>query len=89
MTKVIQRGLFTRSEKDMESFADRVDAYNRSKGFVVVEMEGREKDGDDLCPDPHWEIQLEFASRSYAKDFWSDPAYQEKVYVPSEPDNDN
>jgi hypothetical protein len=87
MTKLIQRGLYTKSEKGMEAFADRVDTYNRSKGMVVVEMEGREADGNELCPEPHWEINLEFASRAYAKDFWTDPAYQEKVYVPSSNDN--
>lgn len=78
-TKVQQLGLFTTNEEELGAFADRVSEYNRSKGFIVVEMEGRESLPDQLCDKPHWKISLEFKSRSYAKDFWTDPKYEKKV----------
>jgi len=87
MSKVLQTGLFTKSEMALEGFADRVDAFNKAKGFVVVEMEGRQSDPDEVCDAPHWKVQLEFASRAYAKEFWTDPDYQSNVYVPSANDN--
>jgi uncharacterized protein (DUF1330 family) len=82
MTKVKQIGLFCRNEESLEAFADRVSDYNKEKGFVVVEMEGYEADADELCDATHWKINLEFKSRAYAKDFWTDPKYMKQVYVP-------
>lgn len=79
MTKVLQIGLFTTSEDKLEEFADRVSNYNKSKGFIVVEMEGKESDADELCPEHHYKINLEFKSRDYAKDFWTDPAHQTNI----------
>lgn len=79
MTKVLQHGLYTTKDSDLEAFADRVDEFNKSKGLVVVEMEGRESKPDEVCDEPHWKVFLEFASRAYAKDFWSDAKYQKKV----------
>lgn len=83
MSKVLQTGLFTTSERELEEFADRVSEFNKSKGFVVVDMEGRESDKDELCDKHHWKITLEFASHAYAKEFWTDPKYQIAVYVPA------
>lgn len=79
MTKVVQTGLYTKTEEQMEAFADRVDQYNRKKGFIVVEMEGRESEPDEVYDAPHWKITLEFKSRQYAKDFWTDPDYAVQV----------
>lgn len=79
MTRILQKGLFCKTEQQLEEFADRVDQYNRKKGFVVVEMEGRESGPDEQCDQPHWKVNLEFASRSYARDFWLDPDYQIEV----------
>ena len=79
MSKVLQTGLFTKSEEALEAFADRVSDYNKKKGFIVVEMEGREVDADELCDSPHFKISLQFASRAYAKDFWTDPDYDVQV----------
>lgn len=76
MTKLLQVGLYCKTEEQLEEFADRVDDYNRRKGFVVVEMEGREAEPDEVYDEPHWKINLEFKSRQYAKDFWTDPEYQ-------------
>lgn len=84
--RVIQRGLFTRSETELNNFADRVSNFNKEKGFIVVEMEGRESDPDEQCPFPHWKVELDFKTRAYAKAFWTDPAYAVQVYVPV---NDN
>lgn len=81
MTALRQEGLFTKYDTALEDFANRVDEYNRSKGFVVVEMEGRECDPDDVCDERHWKIVLEFKSRAYAKDFWTDPEYDRNVVV--------
>lgn len=88
MSKVLQVGLFTRSEKDLEAFADRVSEFNRKKGFLAVEMEGRQSDKDELCDTQHWKITLEFRSRAIAKEFWTDPDYQKQVYAPSANDNE-
>jgi hypothetical protein len=79
MSKVSQIGLFTTAEDRLEAFADRVSNYNKSKGFVVVEMEGRPSPPDEICPVDHWKINLEFLSRGYAKDFWTDPEYQTNI----------
>ena len=81
MTKLRQEGLYCKTEEQMEAFADRVDKYNREKGFIVVEMEGRESPADDAYNGDHWKITLEFASRGYAKDFWTHPDYQREVLV--------
>ena len=86
MTKVLQRGLYTRTQAAMELFADRVSEYNKSKGFIVVEMEGREVDGDDIYPAPHYKVDLEFKSREYCKDFWTDPAFQSNIKPAQEGD---
>ena len=80
--KVKQIGLFCRDEESLEAFADRVSDYNKSKGFVVVEMEGQESPPDEFCDAEHWKIVLEFKTRAYAKDFWTDPKYMKQVYVP-------
>lgn len=73
MTKVQQLGLTCKNGEQMEAFADRVSNYNESKGFNVVELEGNEqKDGT-------WKITLLFASRAYARDFWTDPEYDMTV----------
>jgi len=79
MAKLLQLGLYCKSEDDLEAFADRVDSYNKEKGFVAVEMEGRESPADDFYNKPHWKVTLEFASRGYAKDFWTHPDYQKQV----------
>lgn len=79
--KVLQYGLYCKTEDQLEAFADRVDKFNREKGFVVVEMEGREVDADEVYDKPHWKVNLEFASRAYAKAFWTDPDYQTQVLV--------
>lgn len=79
MTKLVQTGLYCKTEDQLEAFADRVSEYNKSKGFVVVEMEGRESDADEVYGKPHWKVTLEFKSRAYAKDFWTDPDYQTNV----------
>lgn len=76
MSKVQQIGLFTLTEEKLEAFADRVSDYNKKKGFIVVEMEGRPSPPDEICNKDHWKINLEFKSRAYAKDFWTDPDYQ-------------
>lgn len=81
MTKVLQHGLTCKSLEQLEEFADRVDQYNRSKGFVVVEMEGRESPPDEVVDKTHFKVSLEFKSRAYAKDFWTDPKYQKEVLV--------
>lgn len=75
MTKVLQMGLYCKTEEQLEAFADRVSEYNKSKGFVVVEMEGRESPPDTVYDKEHWKVTLEFKSRAYAKDFWTDPKY--------------
>lgn len=80
MTKLIQKGLTSKNKEAMELFADRVSDYNKEKGFIVVEMEGRERD-DGLC-----DIELQFASRAYAKDFWTDPKYQARIKPANEND---
>lgn len=79
MSKVIQHGLYTTKEESLEAFADRVSDYNKKKGFIVVEMEGRPSDADQICNEPHYKINLEFKSRQYAKDFWTDPDYQTNI----------
>ena len=81
MTKLIQRGLTSKNEDEMNLFADRVSEYNKSKGFIVVEMDAREQ------PDGRWALELEFKTRAYAKDFWYDPKYQSKILMLG--DNDN
>jgi len=81
VTKVLQTGLFCKTEEALEEFADRVSDYNKKKGFIVVEMEGRESDADEVYGKPHWKVNLEFKSRAYAKDFWTDPDYQREVLV--------
>lgn len=86
MSEVIQTGLYTRSERQLESFADRVSDFNKRKGFVCVEMEGRESLSDDVCPEPHWKVTLTFKSRAIAKEFWTDPVYDVKILMPH---NDN
>lgn len=73
MTRVIQRGLTSRNEAAMELFADRLDEYNRSKGFIVVEAEATE---DQMGV---WNWELIFKSRQYARDFWTDPKYQKTI----------
>jgi uncharacterized protein (DUF1330 family) len=73
--KVRQLGLTCKNGEQMEVFADRVSEYNKEKGFVVVELEATEKE------DGHWELVLEFKSRSYARDFWTDPKYMTNVIV--------
>lgn len=73
MTKVKQEGLYCKSGEKVEEFADRVSDYNKEKGFVVVNMEAREGD------EGRWDINLEFASRHYAKDFWTDPKYDTRI----------
>lgn len=71
MGKFIQVGLTCKTEEQLEEFADRVSNYNKSKGFVVVEMEGRPKKEDDpKQPDAKFDVRLEFQSQSYFKDFW-------------------
>ena len=70
MGKVVQTGLYTTDEEALVEFADRVSDYNIAKGFLAVEMEGRESDPDELCDEPHFKIRLEFRSRPYARDFW-------------------
>lgn len=88
MSKVLQVGLYTKSEKQLEEFADRVSDFNQKKGFIVVEMEGRESEPDEGCDEHHWKIVLEFKSRGYAKEFWTDPDYQKQVFT-GEATNDN
>ena len=83
---LIQRGLFARTEEQVNGFADRVSDFNKRKGFIAVEMEGRESDPDELCPFPHWKVELDFRSRATAKEFWTDPNYDVNVFVPA---NDN
>lgn len=73
MTKLIQTGLTCKNGEAMELFADRVSEYNHSKGFVVLDLEAREQQ------DGTWGLTLNFKSRAYAKDFWTDPDYQMKV----------
>lgn len=73
MTKVKQEGLYCKDGERVEAFADRVSKYNQSKGFNVVEMEAWENEGG------RWDINLEFASRHYAKDFWTDPEYDTRI----------
>jgi uncharacterized protein (DUF1330 family) len=73
--KVRQLGLTCKNGEYMEAFADRVSEYNKEKGFVVVELEATEAD------DGHWDLVMEFKSRSYARDFWTDPKYQTNVIV--------
>ncbi len=75
MTKVKQLGLTSKSGEKVEEFADRVSDYNKAKGLLAVEMEAREgKDGQ-------WDIDLEFASRGYARDFWTDPKYDTRILI--------
>lgn len=81
MTKVLQIGLFCKTEDQLEEFADRVSEYNQSKGFIAVDMEGRECDADEVYDKPHFKVSLEFKSRAYANDFWTDPKYQKQVLV--------
>ncbi len=73
MTKVKQEGLYCKDGERVEAFADRVSEYNKEKGFVVVEMEAKENETG------RWDINLEFASRSYARDFWTDPKYDVRI----------
>lgn len=73
MTRVKQEGLYCKNGEKVEEFADRVSNYNQEKGFVVVEMEARENEGG------RWDINLEFASRFYARDFWTDPKYETRI----------
>jgi len=81
MAKLLQLGLYCKNGEELEAFADRVDEYNKKKGFIAVEMEGQESDADDFYDKPHWKIRLEFQSRGYAKDFWTDPDHQRNVVV--------
>lgn len=81
MTKLIQRGLYSKTKEDLEAFADRVSDFNKEKGFVVVEMEGRESPPDEHYGKDHWKIELQFKTRAYANAFWTDPKYQRKVLV--------
>ena len=73
--KVRQLGLTCKNGEQMEAFADRVSEYNKEKGFVVVELEATEAE------DGHWDLVMEFKTRSYARDFWTDPKYQTNVIV--------
>lgn len=81
MPKLLQLGLYCKTGEDLEAFADRVDSYNREKGFIAVEMEGRESEPDEFYDKPHFKVTLEFKSRGYAKDFWTHPDYQRNVLV--------
>lgn len=73
--KIRQIGLTCKNGEQMEAFADRVSEYNKEKGFIVVELDATEAD------DGHWDLIMEFKSRSYARDFWTDPKYQTNVIV--------
>ena len=73
--KIRQIGLTCKNGEQMEAFADRVIEYNKEKGFIVVELDATEAD------DGHWDLIMEFKSRSYARDFWTDPKYQTNVIV--------
>lgn len=73
--KVRQLGLTCKNGEQMEAFADRVSEYNKEKGFIVVELDATE------APDGHWDLVMEFKTRSYARDFWTDPKYQTNVIV--------
>lgn len=75
MTKVLQTGLTSKNRDTMEEFADRVSEYNKEKGMVVVELSAQERN------DGLWELEMQFASRQYAKDFWLDPKHQKQVLV--------
>lgn len=68
-----QRGLTSKDETAMNLFADRVSEYNKTKGFVVVDMEAKE------APDGHWDLELIFRTRAYARDFWTDPKYAKNI----------
>lgn len=83
MTKMIQRGLTSKDETAMELFADRVSEYNKSKGFIVVELEAKE------ASDGHWDLELQFASRAYARDFWTDPAYDKHIVEANDNDKED
>lgn len=80
MTKLVQRGLTSKTEAEMNLFADRIDEFNREKGFVVIEAEARES------PDGLWEWELQFASRAYANAFWTDPKYRRNIKTASNDD---
>lgn len=80
MTKMIQRGLTSKDTVAMELFADRVSEFNKAAGFVVVEMEGKEQ------VNGVWELELQFATRAYAREFWIDPKYQSNIKVASNDD---
>ena len=85
MGKFIQVGLTCKTEDQLEKFADRVSNYNKDKGFIVVEMEGRpKKEQDPKNPEAHFDVRLEFKSPQYFKDFWYDPAYTEGYVVATE-----
>ena len=73
--KVKQLGLTCKNGEQMEAFAERVSEYNKEKGFVVVELEAEEQS------DGSWKLVMEFKTRSYARDFWTDPKYQTNVVV--------
>lgn len=73
MTKVRQEGLTSKSGEKVEAFADRVSEYNKEKGLLAVEMEATERE------DGVWDVVLEFASRAYARDFWTDPKYETRI----------
>lgn len=81
MAKLLQLGLYCKNDEDLEQFADRVDSFNREKGFVALEMEGRESEADEFYDGRHFKVTLEFASRAYARDFWTHPDYQRNVLV--------
>ena len=73
--KVRQVGLTCKNGEQMEAFADRVSEYNQSKGFIVVELDATEQSNGS------WNLVLEFKSRSYARDFWTDPKYATNVII--------
>lgn len=73
MTAVIQTGLYTDNDEKMEEFADRVSEYNKEKGLLAVELEAKQ----DV--NGRWQLEINFKSRAYAKDFWSDPKYQTRI----------
>ena len=80
MTKVIQRGLTSKNGAAMEAFADRIHNFNTACGFLAVEGEAREQPGGK------WEWELQFASRPYAREIWTDPAYD--VHIKPANDSD-
>ena len=67
---VMQVGLYSSSQQEVQNLIDRVTKYNQRKATnVVLDLEWHEK-GDAQSEVPHCKIRLTFPSPEVQENFW-------------------